>query len=170
MIYLDFLLIIVQSALWRIGGASKQEIKFAAAWYRDILIPVINFFYFWVTMNFLTGFLTAGAANIIRMGYGAYDPEHDDKPSLLAKWTKDREGWRIRMIYGFITSVFIGLFPMAYALFVKNHLWAFPGFLLYVLINIGSEYLLNTTKIKGNVWVVEPLTGASRALVFLLCK
>lgn len=162
-------LVIVQAGLWRIGGAGKEEISFARSWYRDVLIPVINFFYFWLTMDFLTGILTGGATNIIRMGYGAYDPEHDDKPSWLAKITRDRDGWRIRMIYGAITSAMIGLFPAIYY-FRHGGENVLAGYFLYCLLNVFGEFILNITSLKKNVWVVEPLTGAGRALVFFLCR
>ncbi len=43
------------------------------------------------------------------------------------------------------------------------------GFAIYILVNVSSEYFLNYGTVKNNVWVVEPVTGASRALVFFLC-
>lgn len=161
---MEFLLIFVTSALWRIGGAGKEEIKFAAAWYRDLLIPIINFLYYLLTANLLTAILTGGATNSIRIGYGAYDPEHDSKPSWLAKITKDRKGWKIRMIYGLITSLAIGLFPS-----IHYHAWG--GLFVYVFINVAAEYVVNTTKgISGNVWIVELVLGGCRGLVFVLCR
>lgn len=160
---IEFILVIITAILWRVGGAGKEEIKFAKAWYRDTLIPILNAGYFLLTANvFLAGAVFLGTSSI-RLGYGAYDPEHDSKPSFLAKLTKDRDGWKIRMLYGGITSFAIGIFPAIYY-------QSWTGLLTYVCFNIFSEYILNTTKVKSNVWVVELLTGASRGLVFFLCR
>ena len=158
---ISLLLIPLQSFLWRVGGAGKEEIKWSAAWYRDVLIPVINCIFFTLTAGILTGFLTGGATNIIRMGYGAYDPEHDDKPSFLAKITHDREGWKIRAIYGFLTSILIGLFPAI-------HFGAWIGYGAFVILNTAGELVIN--KLKMNVWVTEFSVGALKGLVFLLCR
>lgn len=170
---LDFILIPIQAALWRIGGAGKEEIKFARSWYRDTIIPVLNFLYYFWTANFIIGILTGMATLSIRMGYGAYDPEHDTKPSWLAKLTKDREGWKIRGLYGAITAFSIGLFPTIWATFFLYGI-VLPEiiikFICYILIVTIIEIYLSAGRFKGNVWVVETVTGASRALVFLICR
>ena len=106
-------------------------------------------------------FVVGGLTNIIRMGYGSYDPEHDDKPSWLASITHDREGWIIRGIYGFITSFMIGVVPAIF--------YAHPyKFCMYVLGNTVLEMLL--TKLKVVDFVHEPLAGAARASIILLCR
>lgn len=166
---LKLLLIPISAALFRIGGAGKEEIKWASAWYRDMLIPILNFIYYFLTANLLTAILTGGATNAIRMGRGAWDPEHDDKPSWLGKVTRDREGWKIRMIYSGICSVAIGLFPTLNALF-SGHYLAGIGYLVYIALNVGAAYLVNTTKVKGNVWIVESVEGAMFSLVYFLCR
>lgn len=155
MIYLQISLILLCAILWRLGGWDKAK----WAGFRDVLIPVINFFYFGFTTNWLIGFLTAGATNSIRMGYGAYDPEHDDKPSWLAKITRDREGSIIRGIYGAVTAIAIGLFPA-----IHSHNWGF--YAGYILFNASLEVILN--RAKANVWPTEILNGAGRALVVFL--
>jgi len=95
------LLIIICAGLWRLGGWEK------AKWsgYRDMLVPIIIGGYYFFTLKWWVGLLTIGTFQIIRLGYGSYDPEHDDKPSLLAKITKDREGHIVRGLYGLITSI-----------------------------------------------------------------
>lgn len=98
--------ILLIAALWYIGGGKQS-------WARDWVIPfIVGGFSFvnhhvglplWVSIPFAV--LVAGACNIIRLGYGNYSPEDDDKPSLLAKITKDRGGWWIRGIYGIICGL-----------------------------------------------------------------
>jgi len=163
MIIIKIIIILICAGLWRLGGWDK------AKWsgYRDVMIPVTLFFYYLFTCNILIAFLTCGAANSIRMGYGAWDPEHDDKPSWLASITHDREGWKIRMIYGAITSFAIGLFPMLYSIIVDHHLISLLVFAGYVIGNTGLEFLL--TKYKAKDIVHEPLVGAGRAVI-VLCK
>lgn len=156
MILLSIFLIVVFAVLWRLGGWEKGKAEF-----RDVGIPVIMFFYYWFTCNLLIGILAGGAANSIRMGYGAYDPEHDDKPSWLASITHDREGWKIRGIYGFITSFMMGIFPAIY-----NQSWL--GFIVYVVFNTGLEIVIN--KRKTGDTMTELSNGAGRGLVFLLCR
>ena len=170
---LSFLLIPVIAVLWRVGGSGREEIKWARAWYRDVLIPVIIFLYYTLTANVIIGFLAGGATNSIRMGYGAYDPEHDDKPSWLASITKDREGWKIRGIYAGITSFAIGLFPTIYNMFFLYGVFTpdvMVRFIGYILLNVWLDMFLTAGPFKRNVWIVETCTGAGRALVFLICR
>lgn len=81
------------------------------AWMRDILIPILLGVALFVKLKFpliesiVVSVLTIGAANTIRIGYGSYDPEHDDKPSFLASITHDRLGAVIRLIWALIVSV-----------------------------------------------------------------
>jgi hypothetical protein len=103
-------------------------------------------------------FASGGPANIIRLGYGNYDPEHDDKPSWLASITHDREGCWIRLIYGLITAFLIGIGPAIYT----GHYFRF-GF--YVLGNGILEFILN--KRKAGDTMTELLNGAGRASVIL---
>lgn len=156
-------LIAVVAVLWRLGGWDR------AKWtgYRDVLVPAIIGLWYFFTYAWWVGILTAGASNLIRLGYGRYDPEHDPKPSWLAKITKDREGWRIRGIYGAITSFAIGLFPAVYMAFLDHE---FDGtylvrFFFYVAMNTGIEIALN--KGPANAWFTEILNGAGRGSVLL---
>lgn len=161
MILVKILLIVSCSILWRFGGESR----FKWSGYRDVLIPVIMFFYYGFTTNWIIGFLTGGATNIIRMGYGAYNPEGDPKPSHLALLTKDREGWKIRGIYGAITSFFIGLFPFLYCFFIEDNFLALISFLVYIGINTSLEIILD--KLNSNVWPTELGNGLGRGSVIL---
>lgn len=149
-------LLFLIAVLWRLGGWDK------ARWsgYRDILIPVALFLYYSITINPLIGFLIGGLTNTIRIGYGAYSPETDSKPSLLAKFTKDREGSIIRGIYGFITALTIGIIP------AMVHHKVVSLLLIYVTINVILEVYLNKT--KANVWKTELSIGATKALVLFL--
>lgn len=51
-------------------------------------------------MRIIVSLATIASLNIIRIGYGNYDPEHDNKPSFLARITHDRGSWCIRAIAG----------------------------------------------------------------------
>lgn len=141
--------VVLCAILWRLGGWDK------ARWsgYRDVLVPVALGLWYAFTLKWWMFLAVGGPANIIRLGYGSWDPEHDDKPSLLAKLTHDREGCYIRAIYGFITSLFIGLAPAIY-----TGCWF--KFVLYVIGNTLLEFALN--KAKANDWITELSNGAAR--------
>ena len=143
--------------LWRLGGWDK------AKWsgYRDILIPVALGLWYAITLRWWMFFVVGGLSNIIRLGYGNYDPENDDKPSWLASITHDREGCWIRLIYGLITSFLIGIGPAIFT----GHYWNF-GF--YVLGNGLLEFILN--KRKTGDTMTEIFNGAGRAIIILLCR
>lgn len=150
----EILFIAAVAGLWRLGGWDK------AGWsgYRDVLVPVALGIWSAFTLQWWMLIAVGGPANSIRMGYGAWDPEHDDKPSWLAQLTHDRTGNLIRLIYGLVTAFAIGLFPALYT----GHYWLF---LLYVLGNGALEFCLN--KYKAVDWVVELLNGAGRASMVL---
>ena len=147
--------IILCATAWRLGGWDK------AKWsgYRDVLVPVALGLWYGITLRCWMLLVVTGLANIIRLGYGSYDPEHDDKPSFLAKITRDREGCYIRAIYGFLTSFVIGIIPAIYS----RH---YIGLIIYVAGNTILEFLLN--KIKANDWVTELANGAGRGGVIWL--
>lgn len=95
----------VIAVLWIIGGGKN-------AWARDWIIPFIVGAMIFIShpfgnflKDFLFSFLTAGACNIIRMGYGGFDPEHDDTPSLIGGILKDRGGWWIRAVWGLVVGI-----------------------------------------------------------------
>jgi len=153
----NIIFIVICAGLWRLGGWDK------AKWsgYRDILIPILLGLWYAVTLKWWMFLAVGGPANIIRLGYGSWDPEHDDKPSFLAKITHDREGSLIRAIYGFLTSFMIGIAPAVYT----GHYFKFA---LYVLGNTLLEFGLN--KLKARDIISESLNGAGRASVILWLK
>lgn len=95
---LETIILIVCPILWILGGQKW-------GWARDVFIPLIVGLYFTIHHGLLLGILTFGASNIIRMGYGAYDPENDPEPSLFALITQDRNGWVIRSIVGALYGI-----------------------------------------------------------------
>ncbi len=97
---MDMIVTLVVMVLWNIGGDKHS-------WARDLLVPIIMGISVFISRptgnlgkDILIGILTIAACNIIRFGYGSYDPINDDKPSLLASVTHDRFGWWIRAIWG----------------------------------------------------------------------
>lgn len=107
--------------LWFVGGGKE-------AWARDILIPIIvgiivflrHPIYDALTWeNLLLSIAMIASCNIIRLGYGDYDPDHDDVPSLLASITKDKNGWWVRGLWGMIVGV-ISLIPIIVASYMKK--------------------------------------------------
>lgn len=105
MLLFDILGMACVSILWWLGGGK-------ASWARDIIVTiVIGIFVFLhhptvvLWKDIIIGIATIGACNIIRLGYGAYDPVNDSKPSLLGKITKDKDGWWARCFYGAICGI-----------------------------------------------------------------
>ena len=108
--------------LWYLGGGKR-------AWARDIIIPVLlSFFIAFYTRTWWMFFIGFPLQSI-KIGYGAYDQEHDDKPSFLAKITKDRQGKWIRLIWGIIVSLSIGS-SLFFGGFLAGSLYG-----IYILIN-----------------------------------
>ena len=152
MIY-KFLLLIIIALLWKMGGTNRK------AWCRDVIIPIIMGLYIGIAYSWIVGFFTIGSFQIIRMGYGAYDPEHDDKPSLLAKLTHDREGWINRAVVGLLYGV-IGLIPLFiywihWGLVTDNFLMRW---FMYCNINLFVGGVL--CKLKARDIIIEPAIGA----------
>jgi hypothetical protein len=84
---------------WVLGGQTKGR-------YRDIPAPILlGLGIWWATKSWLVGLASVITYQIIRLGYGNYDPENDPKPSFLARLTHDRQGWYIRALWGLIVSV-----------------------------------------------------------------
>mgnify|MGYP001597037255 CR=1 FL=1 len=157
---INIFIILICGFLWRAGGSAK----FGWAGYRDVLIPLfLGLAIWWITKNPIVGILCSGSFNIIRIGYGAYDPEHDDKPSLLANITKDRDGSLIRFIVGFL-YISIGLLPAVIMGFVV-------GIIPWVLFSFavaGISYVLNDLEVKD--FIIEPSIGACVASSLFLIK
>lgn len=157
-----YLLYIPYAGLWYLGGGEPP--KWARAWMRDILIPILaggtlalKYHHTW--QEFLMCFLTVGTFQIIRLGYGAYDPEHDDKPSFLAKITHDRLGAINRAIYGALVG-FVGLLP--YEIITHHHLH-------YVLYALGCSLTgFIVVKLKTNRYITDLNLGAAVGNVIIL--
>ena len=142
--------------LWYEGGGKR-------AWMRDILVPIILALFLAVYLKTWWVFLSVGAtAQMIRLGYGAFDPEHDDKPSLLASLTKDRSGEVIRAIWGLLVSVWIGS-----SLFFGGFLSG-GGYLSFMLINVFINYCV--CKFKLSVVPTDILVGLGVSCIILLLK
>ncbi len=97
----------------------------------------------------------------IPIGYGAYDPENDDKPSFLASITHDRQGWVVRGLYGLIVALGTSVWLFCFG-FVN--LWALLG---YLALNFGVGAIL--CALRSPAIVIEPLVYAGIAnLVFFV--
>lgn len=148
--------------LWFLGGWDK------AKWsgYRDVLIPIIigaslGWFIpgvWWVKL--LIGFFSIGTYQIIRLGYGNYEPENDPKPSFLAKITHDRNGWWIRSIWGFLVGI-VG--PLAVIIHKDIAIWIY---LCYILGN--SLIGFSVSRFKLPVLVTDLIVAAGIASIIFL--
>jgi hypothetical protein len=140
--------------LWQKGGKKNGSI-------RDIPVPIIlaafMAFRFWSLWFILMG----GPLQMIRLGYGSYDPEHDDKPSWLASITHDRSGEYIRALWGFICSAEIGI-------------WLMPGgylgvwqYLCYIVLNTAINYCVSKFKLPKFWTDILVGSGISSLALFL---
>lgn len=141
------------------GGWSKEDGN-PLPWsgWRDVCVPIV--LSAWITFHFnlWLGVACGLTLNIIRMGYGNYDPITDSKPSLLGALTHDRNGWHIRGICGAL-YVLIGLLPLA----IYTHHWI--SYVLAALISGGVNWVL--CRIKAPDWVIEPIVGATLAVIVI---
>jgi len=157
-ILFKLLICLLTAVLWRIGGWHYR-------WVRVVLVPILlGIVLGFITKSWLVGFLSIGSYQIIRIGYGNYDPETDPKSCWLAKITKDRSGDIIRMIagslYGIIGALFIILF---------KHL-SIPFYIFYILLNAGMGYFVSwfTFPIWDDIFD-EGLSGlAVSSIIFLV--
>lgn len=146
-LFLDKLIIFALCIyLWEKGGQKHS-------WMRDVLIPIIIGIHFFVTVNWLVGILTCATCSIIRHGYGAWDPENDDKPSFWAHVTHDRNGWLIRGIVGTIHGLVAPLIVLCY------ELSAWPFYLAFVFQSGLVNFLVS--RLRLNVKWTDRLVGAS---------
>lgn len=168
MILVKVVALVLIAFFWRLGGWDK------AKWsgFRDVLVPIaIGGIIGWqmdglLWQKILIGVLTIGSYNIIRMGYGSYDPENDDKPSFLAKITKDRKGYIIRSIVGTLYGL-IGLLPLLIFSIITHNLAFLKIYGAYSLYNGFTGFLV--TKFKANDWVTELSVGAGvGSIIFLI--
>jgi len=116
----------------------------------------------WVCRDFIAGVLVAGAYNVIRCGYGAWDPQNDPKPSLLALLTHDRGGWWIRAIWGLLVAL-VG----AFCLVAGKHL-ALP---LYIAYAAGCAIVgFAGARLRFPVYLMDACVALSIASIILLVK
>lgn len=126
--------------MWIIGGQKKGRI-------RDIFCPVLLglglIIYLQGDMlhKIIAGMLTAGLANVIRIGYGNYSPEDDDKPSFLAAITKDRKGYIIRLIWGLLVGIITPL-----ALVIMQFL-ILPAYIAYIVCNVLVNFCVSKLRL-----------------------
>jgi len=156
MVIINIIALLLIIAFWLVGGQIKNGL-------RDIPCPIILglaiAIKLWSPVGCLLGFLTIGAAQIIRLGYGNYD-EHDNKPSLLASLTHDSNGWWIRLLWG----LFVGILT---PLFLITHLHF--SYLIYILTNTLTNFLISRLRLK--VFLADTLVAlAFGSLIFLVKK
>jgi len=159
------ILALLCGVLWRLGGWGKESGN-PLPWkgWRVVLIPIIlgaaiglfikDHWY----VRLITGLAIIASLNIIRIGYGNYDPEHDPKPSFLARITHDRNGWWIRAIAGAL-YVLIGYFP--YVLY--SHSWY--KFFLSIIISSVVGYCVSKLRLKDII--SDPVIGITLATIFV---
>lgn len=124
-------------ALWVWGGQRKGRI-------RDIGCPIMLGIGVIPSLpagdygkTFVASIATIALANIIRLGYGNYDPENDNKPSFLASIIKDRQGAIIRLAWGLLVGIITPL-----ALFFM-HFMTLPAYIAYIVTNITVNYSIS---------------------------
>ena len=135
--WIEILITLAIIACWMLGGQIYGRI-------RDVPVPLLLAFCLAFRTTWWMFFAVAGFAQIIRLGYGRYDPENDPKPSLLASLTHDRKGYVIRAIWGFIVSTFIGGSLFFFGFLV---LWKY---ILYIILN--SFIGFSVSKFNFNVF------------------
>lgn len=140
--------------LWVLGGQIKGRI-------RDVPVPLILALYFAVTLKTWWLFFVLGVTyQIIRLGYGNYDPVFDDKPSHLASVTHDRDGWWIRAIWGLLVSG-IGAFPLVFWGHIV--LWKY---ILYVTVNVLANF--SVSRFRLGVFLTDILVSLALVSIVLL--
>jgi len=158
---LIIILTIAFIACWIAGGQIKGRI-------RDIPCPLILALGITLSISatplhrIFIGIALAACWQIIRLGYGNYNPISDPEPSFLAKITHDRHGWWIRAIYGFLAA---SIGPIA--LVVGKHLpiWVWG---LYVVGNAAIGYLVSRLRLPVFLTDVCVSTGLVSILFLLL--
>lgn len=158
MIILLVFLMALMAWLWYWGGGKN-------AWMRDILIPIIIGVFFCFKYGIIVGILTAGSCQIIRQGYGAWDPEHDDKPSFWAKVTHDRNGWWIRAIVGAEHGLIAPAIVFNYLAFFKHQTGIVWWYLIFIALNAVSNFLVS--RLKLNRLATDLIVGSVFALILI---
>lgn len=152
MLIISVIAVIVSAVLWVIGGKTSGRL-------RDMTVPFILGLAVLIKTNILIGILTAGCLQMIRLGYGNYSPEDDDKPCLLARLTHDRKGCIIRALWGLLVGI-VGYIPLFF--YAHNPLYYF----LYVSINTIMGYLVCEFEFDSFLTDALVALGVS-AIVFL---
>lgn len=162
---IKIILIVLCGVLWRLGGWGKENGN-PVPWkgWRVVLIPIIlGLSTVWFIkglwyMRVIVGLATIASMNIIRIGYGNYDPEHDNKPSFLAKITHDKGGWWIRAITGAL-YVMIGCLPYTF----YSQRWGI--YFIFIIISSLIGYCVSRFKLKDII--ADPFIGVSLASILL---
>lgn len=162
------ILIALCGILWRLGGWGRESGN-PLPWkgWRVVLIPVIlgaaiglfmeDLWY----VRLLVGLASAASLNIIRIGYGNYDPEHDNNPSLLAKIAHDRNGWWIRAIAGAL-YVLAGYLPYAF----YSGRWGF--YFVWTVVSAVTGFCASRFRLKAKI--ADFLIGSTIAEILLTVR
>lgn len=154
----------ISTVLGSLGG--QKGLK----WARVILLPILvglalaikHIHSPWWPVYILLSILTVATCNIIRIGYGAYDPVNDDKPSFLGKITKDTDGWVVRTVWGAMTAV-VACLPYLVFNVIIHDVWA--------LIKIAAFSILfaltcfATVRLRSNIFWTDGLVWAVFGLI-----
>ena len=156
-----FIAINIIAALWILGGQKKGRI-------RDIGCPIVLGvgvihclpYGDWLH-KIIAGIATIALAQTIRLGYGSYDPENDNKPSFLASITKDRQGFIVRAIWGALVGI---VTPLA---LIFMHYLIFPSYIAYIITNIAINFMVSKLKLPVFWTAVAVANAFGSLLVFI---
>ena len=147
--------------IWYLGGQGNRRLRL-------ILVPIFiglgagliikdN-----ILARVVYGLLVCGSFQAIRIGYGNYSPEDDPKPSFLASWTHDRNGWWIRAIWGLIVAT-SGTLAL-----VAGHYIGYGLALMYILGYSALNFCVSRFRLP--VLPCDLLVGAGLPAILLLIK
>ena len=156
MLILASVLIPLISWLWYVGGGKK-------AWARDWIIPALAGAYYALKYEPVLGLAVFGSCQIIRLGYGNYDPIDDPKASLLAKLLKDRNGWWIRALYGQICAIVATIPIMIYLIGFQNDLSILPWHFGFVFAFALGNFLVS--RLRLNRLATDLIVGGIFSLI-----
>lgn len=159
MLYIKLFLLLLVAGLWVRGG------KKGGGAVRDVGVPILlglgvallikdN-----ILNRLLYGILTCAGFQAIRLGYGNYSPEDDDRPSFLASIIHDRQGSLVRAIWGLLVAscASLGLLLGGYI-----SLWSY---LAYIIGNSLVGFLVSRLRLP--VLLADLLIGASIASIIM---
>ena len=152
MFWIKIPIVLLVAYLWYVGGSRH-------AYARDLFVPIlIGIGIFLSTHQIIVAILSIATANTIRLGYGAYDTVNDDKPSLLAKITKDRNGWYIRALWAFIVGISTVLPRLCVNFDWKQVLW----------VVLFSAICFTVVRLRSNVLITDIFIGSAFALTIFV--